>query len=407
MPVAALEATKSVFELTSSLAGTVVEVLVAEGETVPVGTPLFKVRTDQASVRAKPLTKERPGTPVLTRRPAVGRLRLTRHATEPRRFDVGMSSIATVCGSRLVQNGELLHGGAHELTAQRTVDDIVQRTGIECRHWIAPGENAINMAVSACRSLLERERLAPTDLDVLICSTTSPTTVAPSMACQVLQELMQGKHGTWTQAYDIHAACSGYLYALQAGYDHLQSTPNGRVLIVTAEVLSPLLDPADFDTVVLFGDAASATVLYGESHFSQASGRLLRPELSAKGDSDAALYVPLPHSGFIQMKGRRVFTEAVRAMVSSLNRVCTREGLQVNDLDLIVPHQANQRILDAIQGRVEPRVFSNIRRHGNTSSTSIPLCLAEILPGVHSGDRLGLCAFGGGFTFGASILQAV
>ena len=194
---------------------------------------------------------------------------------------------------------------------------------------------------------------------------------------------------------------------MQAGYDYLQSAPNGRVLIVTSEVLSPMLDPEDLDTVVLFGDAASATILFGEGDFARASGRLYRPELSAKGDSDSALSVPLRNSGFIQMKGRRVFSEAVRAMISSLHRVCQREGLQIDDLDLIVPHQANQRILDAIQGRVEPKVFSNIRNYGNTSSTSIPLCLTEILPTVQAGKRLGLCAFGGGFTFGASILEAI
>ena len=107
------------------------------------------------------------------------------------------------------------------------------------------------------------------------------------------------------------------------------------------------------------------------------------------------------------MKGRRVFTEAVRTMIFSLNRVCQREGLRVSDLDLIVPHQANQRILDAIQCRVEPKVFSNIRHHGNTSSTSIPLCLADVLPEAQPKKRLGLCAFGGGFTFGASILEAI
>ena len=173
----------------------------------------------------------------------------------------------------------------------------MQRTGIESRQWVAPGENPISLAVRASWELLDREHLLPTDLDVVICSTTSPTTVAPSMACQVLQGLAAGKSGTWTQAYDIHAACSGYLYALQAGFDFLQSAPNGRVLIVTTEVLSPLLDPQDFDTVVLFGDAASATVLYGEGHFGQAGARLLRPELSAKGDSDAALPFRFPTAG--------------------------------------------------------------------------------------------------------------
>jgi 2-oxoisovalerate dehydrogenase E1 component len=107
------------------------------------------------------------------------------------------------------------------------------------------------------------------------------------------------------------------------------------------------------------------------------------------------------------MKGQRVFREAVRSMVASLNRVCQRQGIDVDELNLIVPHQANQRIIDAIQSRVGALVFSNIRCHGNTSSTSIPLCLDEVFPGAKKGDRFGLCAFGGGFTFGAGILEAV
>ena len=225
------------------------------------------------------------------------------------------------------------------------------------------------------------------------------------MACRVLNGLAGGKGELMLQAFDINAACSGYLYALQAGYDYLQSTPQGRVLVVTTEVLSPLLDREDFDTAILFGDAASATVLYGEAHFEQAQARLHRPEVSAKGDVGGALSVPLLHGGFIQMQGRKVFSEAVRTMIASLSRVCQRQGLSVEKLNLIVPHQANQRIIDAIQNRVSTRVYSNIRFHGNTSSTSIPLCLADVLPEAQQGDRLGLCAFGGGFTFGASIVE--
>lgn len=209
------------------------------------------------------------------------------------------------------------------------------------------------------------------------------------------------------QAFDISAACSGYLYALQAGYDFLQSRPDGRVLLVTAEVLSPLVDMNDFDTAILFGDAASATVLYGESHFERAKARLLRPELSAKGEDGQALSIPFHQGGHIHMKGQKVFSEAVRAMVSSLTRLCDHKGLRVRDLKLVVPHQANQRILDAVQNRIEVPVFSNIRRHGNTSSSSIPLCLTEVLEASSSGDHLGLCAFGGGFTFGAGILQTL
>src|SRR4029079_6628624 len=118
-------------------------------------------------------------------------------------------------------------------------------------------------------------------------------------------------------------------------------TPQGRVLVVTAEVLSPLVNRSDFDTAILFGDATSATVLYGEAHYEQAKARLYRPDLSAKGEDGTTLSVPLLHSGFIQMKGQRVFAEAVRSMIASLNRVCDQQQLAVNDLNLVVPHQAN------------------------------------------------------------------
>jgi 2-oxoisovalerate dehydrogenase E1 component len=415
--VASLEATKSVFELTSSVAGELEEILVAEGDTVGVGAPLMKVRVEQTEQRVKPITQEQPGTPVLVHKPAAGRLRVPRRDGEPRKFDVGISSFATIEGSRLVTNADLLlphvgrNGtGKHVMRSsgkRMTPDDIVRRTGIESRHWVSGGENAVNMAVRACWQVLDQENLLPDDLDLVICSTTSPTSVTPSMACQVLHGLTSGKTDAMLQAFDINAACSGYLYALQSGYDFLQSMPHGRVLIVTSEVLSPLLDPDDFDTAILFGDASSASILYGEAHFEQAKGRLYRPELSAKGDAGGSLSVPLLHDGYIQMKGRKVFSEAVRSMITSLTRVCQREGLAVGDLSLVVPHQANQRIIDAIQSRVGVSVFSNIRQHGNTSSTSIPLCLREVFPSVTKGDRLGLCAFGGGFTFGASILEAL
>lgn len=312
-----------------------------------------------------------------------------------------MAPVATRAGSRVVTNEQLLVGHYANLTAE----DILRRTGIRERRWAEPDETAIAMATRACEQVLEDEKLLIDDIDLLICSTTSPTSVTPSMACQILSSLARGRTPPMLQAYDINAACSGYLYALQAGYDYLQSTPDGRVLLVTAEVLSPMLNPDDFDTSILFGDASSATLLYGESHFEKARARVYRPELSAKGEDGSSLSVPLPHEGFIQMKGRRVFTEAVRTMVASLNRACERLGITVSDLNMVVPHQANQRILDAIEQRIDVRVFSNIRQYGNTSSTSIPLCLSEVIPAAAPGDRFGLCAFGGGFTFGASVVE--
>jgi 2-oxoisovalerate dehydrogenase E1 component len=403
--IASLEATKSVFELTSPVSGLLEEVLAAEGETVPVGAPLMRISTGRRSTRRKPVTQEQCGTPVLTRRAATGTLYLPHEFRERRPFDVGVSQVAVVTGSREVSNAELLERG--HLLGQNgmSAEDIVRRTGIASRMWASEGQSPVRMAAEACRKALDLEGLILDDLDLVICSTTSPTSVTPSMACQVLNALCQGKNEAVLQAYDINAACSGYLYALQAGYDYLQSTPNGRVLVATAEVLSPLLDPADFDTAILFGDATSATILYGEAHFDRAKARLYRPELAAKGEDGSTLSVPLLHDGYIQMKGKKVFSEAVRSMVASLNRICERVGIRVDDLSLVVPHQANQRIIDAIQSRINVRVFSNIHRYGNTSSSSIPLCLNDVLPASKKGDRLGLCAFGGGFTFGASILE--
>lgn len=397
--VASLEATKSVFELTSPVSGQIEEVLVAEGDTVLVGKPLVRVRTTEAA-RRQPVTQDQPGTPVLTRRPR--RLKIAPAAATRRALDVGISSVAVVSGSRLIRNEELVTRSRGMSAA-----DILKRTGIETRHWIGQGEDAVGMAVRACWQLLDRERLIVDDLDLVICTTTSPTSVTPSMACQILNGLSNGKTEAMLQAYDINAACSGYLYALQAGYDYLQSTPDGRVLIVTAEVLSPLLDLDDFDTAILFGDAASASILYGESHLDRAAARVYRPNLSAKGDDGSTLHVPLLNDGYIRMKGQKVFSEAVRSMIASLNHACNGQGLSVGDLNLIIPHQANQRILDAIQSRVNVDVFSNIRQHGNTSSTSIPLCLQDVLPRAAAGQRFGLCAFGGGFTFGAGILEVL
>lgn len=399
-PVAQLEATKSVFELTSPVSGVVEAVLAMEGESVTVGSPLVRVRSGAQGGRRKPTTQEDCGQPILKRRPT-DVLHLPKREFHHRAFEVGMSAVATVSGHRNVTN--------HDLLAQSpgmTVEEVFRLTGIEQRHWVAEGQNAVNMAVKACWDVLDQERLIIDDLDLVICSTTTPTVVTPSMACQVLNGMTGGKSDAMLQAYDINAACSGYLYALQAGYDFLQSRPNGRVMVVTAEVLSPLLDPADLDTAILFGDATSATILYGEDHLENSSVRLLRPEVSAKGEDGSTLSVPFLNDGFIQMKGRRVFSEAVRSMTASLNRVCSREGVDVGALKMIVPHQANQRIIDAIQTRVDVDVFSNIRTHGNTSSSSIPLCLSDVLPGLLQGDRIGLCAFGGGFTFGAGILVA-
>ena len=399
--IATLEATKSVFELTSPIAGTVETVSVAKGDTLNVGQSVLHVQCHGEETRRQPIISENHGTPVLKQKPKTNVVSILRREGTRRDYVVGMSLVATVTGSRRVTNEELV-GQSDQMTA----GDILRRTGIESRHWAEPGETALSMAVRACWQLLDQEQLIVDDLDAFICATTSPTMMTPSMACRVLSGLADGRTPPMLQAYDINAACSGYLYALQSGYDYLQSSPRGRVLLVTSELLSPLLDPKDLDTAIIFGDAASATVLYGEEHVSQATVIVRRPELSAKGEDGTVLSVPFRDHGFIQMQGRRVFSEAVRTMLSSLNRACAREGISLSDLRVVLPHQANGRIIEAMRNRVHVNVFSNIRHHGNTSSSSIPLCLIEVLPQLEKNDRVALYAFGGGFTFGAGILEA-
>lgn len=394
-PIAVIEAAKSVFELAAPADGKLESVMVLGGSTIRVGATLALLRPS-APIAVK--KKEPTLRPVLSRSTRPHILPIHTRSTESLPACVGISGIATALGSRVIRNEDL------PLSRAMSTGDIERRTGIVQRHWIDGDENAVSLAVKACRNLLEQERLRFEDIDALICTTTSPQRVSPSMACHIASRLGRERKDIYVQAFDINAACTGYLYALQSAYDLLQSRPAGKVMIVTAEVLSPLVDPGDPDTAILFGDATTATLVRGAAQIDKSRLHLLRPELSAKSEDGTTLSVPL--QGYIHMNGRRVFAEAVRAMISSLHRICDREGMRVDDLDLVVPHQANQRIMDAIASRIQPRVYSNIRKVGNTASSSIPLCLSEALPSLTHGQKIGLCAFGSGFTFGSSILKA-
>jgi 2-oxoisovalerate dehydrogenase E1 component len=210
------------------------------------------------------------------------------------------------------------------------------------------------------------------------------------------------------QAYDINAACAGYLYGLQNVYLYLQCHPHSKVLLVTSETLSKLLDPQDFNTNIIFSDGATATILCGEDRIDSCNFLLNKPILSAYGEPLKTLYVPTISSGQkIHMEGKRVFNEGIRRMSSILKRACDIQEMSINDLDLIIPHQANQRIIDAIGKKLGSldKIGSNIRYHGNTSSSSIPIYLAENWAEIQNKKTIALTAFGGGFTYGAAILE--
>jgi 2-oxoisovalerate dehydrogenase E1 component len=316
-----------------------------------------------------------------------------------------MSSPYAAQGSRLVTNDELIHR-----FPGNTVEDIVRGTGIHARRWLAEGQTLLGLLMQTVEAALIGERLEPHDVDLIVCSTSTPPFATPTMACLVLNEL--SKRGGPTleiPAYDLSAACTGYLYAMASAHDFLRARPNGVVLVLTAEAMSRAVDPADFDSAILFGDAASATVLYGNDSVGRSRAVVRRTVLSAKGEDGTALSVPAAGwGGYLKMNGKKVFAEAVKQMVAILKRACAEAGIQPADLNLVVPHQANARIVEVVRQRAGigiERMVNDIGATGNTSSTTIPLCLANLLGKQPPGSKIGLCAFGAGFTMGAAILE--
>lgn len=401
------ETAKAVMDLESPVSGTVEQIFVQVGETVRVGAPLISVRLpDSTAATARQAVVENPGTPLLRRRQPDPSALAASAPRQARRelLAVGISAVAVALGSRVVENEQLL-----QPFPGTTVQDIVHLTGIERRRRVGADQDVVSLGADAAARALEQAGLSLSGVDMIICSTGTPREATPSVACQILHRL--GGVGTQCQAHDISAACSGYLYGLQAGFDFLQSRPGARVLVVTSEVLSPLLDPNDYATAFMFGDAASATVLCGAASMAECRLRLGRPELSAEGEPGHYLRVPAFGAGeSIHMNGGRVFSTAVRRMTTALKQVCDSGQMTINELDLVIAHQANQRILDAVGLLLKlppERLYSNVRDFGNTSSSTIPICLSEIFSGVRSGQKIGLTVFGGGFTFGAAVLQGI
>lgn len=405
--IAELEADKAVVEYSSPYEATVEELLVEPGVEVPVGTPILRLRLDDPAQVRKVVIREEPGEPLLTPKSAFPAP--VRRAVSP--STVFVSRPACVEGERVVTNDELAAG-----FVDRTAEDIYRLTGIRLRPWVGYGQDPLSLAKEACELALHQESLTIKDIDALVVSTTTPLGVTPSMACMLLGELSDGDH--LIPAHDVSAACTGYLYALAAGYDFMQGRPEARVLVVTTEVLSPLLDPTDFDTAILFGDAASATVV-ASSGLKAPLGHLHRPILFSKPDAKGALRVGFtngrtgcpsdgrPHPALlVEMDyGKRVFGQAVRSMDYALGCACQTAGYRPDDLSVVVPHQANGRIIDAVSAKLgdDCKVVNAIAETGNTSSSSIPLALMSVAASDLS--TIGLCAFGGGFTYGAAIID--
>jgi 2-oxoisovalerate dehydrogenase E1 component len=410
--IANLEADKAVTELSSPVEGEVLELLAEEGEMVKVGASLVRVKVDEARTPVKPISREEPGTPTITRvarqvptrRPAVSAPAAPAEPVVEQKAEtmIGIAGITVNTGSRKISNEYIA-----ERCKEWTAESILKRVGIASRYWIGEGETAVTLGTGAARELLVQSGLGIRDIDLIICTTGTPPTTTPSTAGLILHELSDGAEDVYVQAHDINAACSGYLYGLQAAYDYLNTRPDRRVLLVTTETLSQKLDPTDPSTAPIFGDAATATLVLGTGHKGQIRARLWPPVLSAKGENGSILAVPSQAGESIFMDGPKVFVEAINGMIKVLSEALDEAGKTVDDLALVVPHQANQRIINAIglKLRAKDRMYSNIAEYGNTSSSTIPICLEKLLGERQSGDLLGLAAFGGGFTIGGGLVQ--
>ena len=400
--LASVEADKATMEISSPVSGIVEELFLAEGDSVDVGTPLARIVTQEVSLIKKPVTKDDPGTPVLEKRADAAPKTAKSAAVEHK--PVLISSIATVLASRHITNEELLQGhGEWDSEAIRS------RTGCENRYWITGDENVETLAVKAVRNLLEMENLALSDIDALVCSTGTPLTMTPSLACRVLKELSPAKGEVQMQAHDVSAACAGYMYALQNAVDILRDDPSKKVIIITAETLSPMINHEDQKTMALFGDAATASLVSCEPRGGNVNVLVNRPFLSAVGVDQKVLYVPHMGTGEkIEMEGLTVFKIAVRKMIDILAEACEMRGIAVDALDIIVPHQANERIIEAIRKTIHcppEKMFNHIRKYANTSSNTIPFAMVELMPQMKKDSLVGLTAFGGGFTFGAAVIE--
>jgi 3-oxoacyl-[acyl-carrier-protein] synthase-3 len=301
-----------------------------------------------------------------------------------------------------------------ELAAQVDTTDewIVERTGIRSRYIAGEGETTATLAAEAARKALDHAGLEPTDIGLIILATATPDQTFPSSATKV-QHLLGIKDAI---AFDVNAVCTGFLYALTVADSMLRGGNAKTALVIGAETFSRILDWEDRTTCVLFGDGAGAVVLGAEEIAEDAPPRgILATKLHADGQWGDMLYVDGGPSttgtvGKLRMKGREVFRHAVVNLAEVLGEVLEAGGMTPADVDWVVPHQANARIIDATArklGLSPDKVVLTVDRHANTSAASVPLALdVAVKDGrIKPGDIVVLEAMGGGFTWGAALLS--
>ena len=304
---------------------------------------------------------------------------------------------------RVVTNQEL------EATVDTTDEWIRTRTGIEQRHIAADDETTSDLAYHASLAAMDAAGVAPHEIDMIVVGTCTPDLVFPNVAC-LLQERLGIGGGP---AFSVEAACSGFMYAFSVADQFIRTGTVRRALVVGAETMSRIVDWTDRETCVLFGDGAGAVVIEA----SEEPGTIYS-NLGADGKYKNMLYAEMgiskkstvPDASFIRMNGNDVFKMAVRTLERMVDQVIEENDIKQGDIDWFVPHQANLRIINATAKRLKipmERVVLTVAQHGNTSAASVPMALDTAVQDgrIKRGDLLLLEAFGGGFTWGASLIR--
>ncbi len=320
-----------------------------------------------------------------------------------------ISSLGTYVPPRLLTNADL------EKMVDTTDQWIRERTGIRERHVVDKGVAASDLAAEAAKVALARRGIAPSDLEAIIVGTVTPDMLFPCSACLVQHKI--GAKEVW--GFDMNAACSSFVYALQVGARFVNSGAHKKVMVIGADVMSSIINYQDRATCVLFGDGAGAVILEP----AEDSLGMIDFLHEVDGSGGCALYMPGGGSlnpathetvdqkmHYVHQDGQTVFKFAVRKMADLCERLLARNGLTGKDLDLFIPHQANLRIIQATADRLElpkEKVVVNIERYGNTTSATIPLAMQTAIDDgrLKKGNLVLLAAVGAGFTVGASLLR--
>jgi len=399
-PLAQVDTAKNVFDFEAPCEGTVVRLLCAAGQTVALEAPIMEIETSDPTMRdwIPPATQQAESRAV---EPAA-------EAARPRAPSPGESLVVLGVGSylpeRVVTNAELVR----ELS-DVSEDYVYQVTGIRERRWAAEGEKPSDMALAAAERALAHAGLSVDDIGAIVLSTTTPDVAMPSTAC-----ILQQRLGLPTvPAFDLNAACSGWLYAVAMAEGLIRAGTSRRVLTVAVDLQSRLLDPTDRSAYFIFGDAAGAAVIAaGEPGHAlgqivlgaDATGlSMARRHASGYEVTDGRADV----DPWIRLEGSALFRAAAENFAAVIRQALARSGWTADEPRLIVPHQANARILKAAakrSGIAFERFYINVDRVGNTSSASIPLALVEMDAELRAGDKLLLCSVGAGLTTAATTL---